>query len=338
MTIDCGRHLGAVIGKAGAIIQSLQTETGARIDADRSTSSVKLVGSTEQVAAAAEKIRAIVHGEASQLIPLGERGSRVLLADGGAGIKKLSAQFDGVRLELDRDKRALRATGTAAQVAAVSEATLELLDEHSHSVRVELGHQAGAVIGRGGVHLRSVQETSGAVLRIDRDALLESNLLVITGTEAQVSMASGLVHKLLRAELEPELEPGETLAHVDVAGAVAPIIGKGGANLQRLSSESGAKVVVPRGTTTCVISGPPEAVEKAKATIEDLIAKFRKAASDAEAAGAELADGEFAGDNATEDSGTNGKSQSAAAGGWDMPADSASASTWGAPPPTTGWA
>jgi len=47
------------------------------------------------------------------------------------------------------------------------------LDEHSHSVRVELGHQAGAVIGRGGVNLRSVQETSGAVLRIDRDALLE---------------------------------------------------------------------------------------------------------------------------------------------------------------------
>jgi rRNA processing protein Krr1/Pno1 len=127
VTIDCGRHLGAVIGKAGAIIQSLQTETGARIDADRSTSSVKLVGSTEQVAAAAEKIRAIVHGEASQLIPLGERGSRVLLADGGAGIKKLSAQFDGVRLELDRDKRALRATGTTAQVSPASRVLLLIL-------------------------------------------------------------------------------------------------------------------------------------------------------------------------------------------------------------------
>ena len=55
--------------------------------------------------------------------------------------------------------------------------------------------------------------------------LLESNLLILTGTEAQVEAAQALVTKLLRAELEPELQSGEALAHVDVTGVVAQIIG-----------------------------------------------------------------------------------------------------------------
>merc|ERR1740127_331967 len=118
MSVDCGRQLGAVMGRAGVIVRQLQEETGARIDADRTTSSVKIVGTAEQCAAAAEKVRMIVNGEASELIPIGERGARILLADGGSAIKKLSQEFDGVRLELVRedDKRALRAIGSAAQV------------------------------------------------------------------------------------------------------------------------------------------------------------------------------------------------------------------------------
>ena len=38
-------------------------------------------------------------------------------------------------------------------------------------------------------------------------------------------MAQTLVTKLLRAELEPELQSGEALAHIDVTGVVAQIIG-----------------------------------------------------------------------------------------------------------------
>ena len=59
-SVACGRHLGAVMGKGGVIVRQLQDETGARIDADRATQSVKIVGTAEQCAAAAERVRAIV--------------------------------------------------------------------------------------------------------------------------------------------------------------------------------------------------------------------------------------------------------------------------------------
>lgn len=53
---------------------------------------------------------------------------------------------------------------------------------------------------------------------------------------------------------------GETLEEIDLGDAVGNVIGSGGSNIKTLQDSTGAKIDIPRGTTSCRVYGPKDAV------------------------------------------------------------------------------
>jgi hypothetical protein len=94
LVIPVGSKAPAVLGKGGCIIRKITTETGARMDVSCEAGTVTVMGSEEQVAAAAAAVKNVLHGEAQEVIDLGGRGVYVVKGAGGATIRRL--QVGGV--------------------------------------------------------------------------------------------------------------------------------------------------------------------------------------------------------------------------------------------------
>ncbi|KAJ3050725.1 hypothetical protein HK097_008274 [Rhizophlyctis rosea] len=142
------------------------------------------------------------------------------------------------------------------------------------------GHKVGLVIGRGGETIHSLQDRSGAKIAVtpetDEDRNTQMRTITMTGTPQAVDTARDLIHELVNSQPQGRGGPGggfgptETmLVHHERVGL---IIGRGGETIKAIQHQCGVKInidptTLPDGNRNVTISGPQDAIERAKELI-----------------------------------------------------------------------
>lgn len=132
----------------------------------------------------------------------------------------------------------------------------------------------GFVIGRHGVRVRQVEDQSGARIRVKDKHDSEDKVVVITGKPESVHAAEESIKRTVEERMS-EREAGSVTVAVP-QHAVGRIIGRQGANIRSLQRQSGARLVVSRGSEesaerTCTVSGSCEEIERAVALLREAI-------------------------------------------------------------------
>lgn len=287
--LNVGDKAPAVIGKGGATIKKISTESGAKVEVDCDTGTVAVSGTAEQVAAAKKMIHVAIHGEAQETIELGKNGRFLVIGKEGATVKKLQLET-GAKFDIVKDKSILKISGSKEAVEMAGNMVRKLLDDNNFVITQLLpDSKIGAVVGKGGTTIRQIQDSTGARLETEKDEDLQSVLLKIIGTKEQVAAAKEQVDKCLSGEVQ--LKSGEICKTVELGLATGAVIGAQGKNVVEMEKETGAKIDVLRGTSTCRIYGQEANVKKAHAKIEEIVAQAnaKQAERDAKAATAQKA-------------------------------------------------
>jgi far upstream element-binding protein len=272
VTVDVGSKGGTVIGRGGENIRKVQDESGARVEIEKGTGIVKISGSKAGVAKAQELIADLLDPkyDAKDFMDVGIAGVPLIVGKGGANIKRLQTE-SGAKIDIERGMTVVGIFGTDEAVAKARKMIETQLADSNYSETVECPASAiGAVIGKGGETIRSIQESSGARINVERDP----PSVKLIGSKETVTKARGLVEEVLKKESKgKELPKGHVVETVELPKfAIGSIIGKGGASIAALQEDSGARVDIQRETDTAKVTGSKEAVAKAiesiKATVE----------------------------------------------------------------------
>lgn len=194
----------------------------------------------------------------------------------------------GAKFDIVKDKSLLKISGSKEAVEAAGIRVRQLLKENNFVLTQLLpDSKIGAVVGKGGTTIRQIQDSTGARLETEKDEDLQSVLLKIIGTKEQVAAAKEQVDKCLSGEVQ--LKAGEICKTVELGLATGAVIGAQGKNVVEMEKETGAKIDVLRGTSTCRIYGQEANVKKAHAKIEEIVAQAnaKQAERDAKAATAQ---------------------------------------------------
>ena len=312
VNIDVGNKGGAVIGAGGQNIRKLQQESGARVEVESGTGNVTISGTKAAVAKCQELLADILDPkyDAKDFLDVGVSGVPVVVGKGGATIKRLQSE-SGAKIDIGRGTSVCEIYGTEAAVAKAKKAVEALLADSNYKETVECSIGAiGAVIGKGGETIRSIQESSGARLKVERSP----PCVELVGSKETVAKARKLVEEILAKESSgPALEKGHIQQSVPLPKfAIGSIIGKGGSAIQRLQDDSGARVDIQRDSDSARVSGPKEAVAKAVESIEKVVEEQTKLQEKKEAA----AKAAGAAEPAAEAEGGDGWGENGAQGDW----------------------
>ncbi|GMH43569.1 hypothetical protein BSKO_11491 [Bryopsis sp. KO-2023] len=135
----------------------------------------------------------------------------------------------------------------------------------------------GRLIGKGGETIKYLQGQTGTKIQIDHQASGDLKKVSIQGPSSEAIERVKLMMKEVLDSEGPSSGPGDTFETVECPpGIVGRIIGRGGETIKGLQAASEAKIVVdqnfPQGVPRKVkISGKPEATQKAKKMVTDLI-------------------------------------------------------------------
>ena len=123
----------------------------------------------------------------------------------------------------------------------------------------------GIVLGKKGATVQQIQKQFPQVqIKIVKD----SNYIRFEGKDKDVEEAKAAYSKLL-ADLtgtSVELKFGSEL--------VGMLVGKGGANVRKVESNSGASVRIDRNSGILTVTGSPQAIDKAQTEISDIMVRF----------------------------------------------------------------
>eukprot|EP00239_Pterosperma_sp_CCMP1384_P002830 CAMPEP_0197846536 /NCGR_PEP_ID=MMETSP1438-20131217/3390_1 /TAXON_ID=1461541 /ORGANISM="Pterosperma sp., Strain CCMP1384" /LENGTH=654 /DNA_ID=CAMNT_0043458221 /DNA_START=348 /DNA_END=2312 /DNA_ORIENTATION=- len=275
VVIPVGNKASAVLGKGGCNIRKITTESGAKVDVSCEAGTVTVSGSEEQCAAAQELVKVAIHGEAQEAIDLGQRGVYIIMGPKGATIRQLQEE-SGARFDIDSPNKKLHISGTKEAVVKAAALARSTLLKHSCELDVSVQDtDIGAVVGKGGVNIKQIQEKSGANVEIQRGTIPGMpSIIKLIGTQEQVAMGKTLVDKFVARE--PELKKGEICETMELGGATGLVIGPSGATVKQLQADTGAKVDILRGSGTCKVWGPKAAVAAAKEKIQEKINQFKE--------------------------------------------------------------
>jgi len=134
---------------------------------------------------------------------------------------------------------------------------------------------AGAVIGKGGARISSIQAQTGARIHLSSAREFfpgtQDRIAEFSGRKEEIERALRVVFTILAEEaaskdnLEPVLQPTPTVRILVPTGAAGAVIGRAGANIKLFTEESGGKIKVSPpdeppgvGERMVAISGLPE--------------------------------------------------------------------------------
>jgi|EP01043_Picozoa_sp_COSAG02_P028508 polyribonucleotide nucleotidyltransferase len=268
-TIDLGKAVGAVIGRGGSTIKSIQAESGAKLDIEKDSGVVKISGSADQIASAKVLIAEAVEGpkpEATATIQVGDKGGTVI-GRGGENIRKVQDE-SGARVDMEKGSGVVNISGSKAAVAKAQELIADLLDpKYDAKDFMDVGMDGVPVIvGKGGSNIKRLQQESGAKIDIERGL---GSVCAMYGTEEAVKKARALIEAQLR-----DAKYSETVECP--ASAIGAVIGKGGETIRSIQEDSGARVNVERDPPSVRLSGAKESVTKARTLVEAVLAKEAK--------------------------------------------------------------
>lgn len=119
--------MGLIIGKKGANIIKLRSETGARIDVDAQINRVRVTGSAQVVSAARDRLEAIIRTDREQVIRRvsipSPGGCSAVIGPKGASARHIQ-DTSGCRLDLDRNTNTAILKGSPAEC----QSAVELID------------------------------------------------------------------------------------------------------------------------------------------------------------------------------------------------------------------
>jgi len=207
--------------------------------------------------------------------PAAERKSRFSNGPADAGVAPAAGAFDPA-VAIAAAQAAL-----AAQAATMQQ-PYGMASSGGNSIVIQCPQSmVGKVIGRQGATVQGLQDQTGAKIQIDQDkpegAPREIN---VSGTDAQVQMAKGLIDGLLASDgpgMAPIASAGTASETMELPQQmVGRVIGRAGETIKGLQQQSGAHITIdqnfPEGAPRQItVSGSADSVPRAMQMIRSLI-------------------------------------------------------------------
>jgi len=263
-----------LIGRGGGNIRYIQEMTGIKVDVQEDDGRIRLFGMPDDMDYAKELAAQALDGLNIQAGPqslrnltLDDQGVITFIGRGGDTIRRFNADFPSCTFDVDKTKNTIRVSApTDSDVDAAIDAINKLLQDSNFTDMIDISDCTGAVIGKGGETIKRIQQESGARLDIEKEDY--GTFLKVTGMPEDVQRAREEVERVRNAPpLKKQLRDGEVDFEVELGGASSAVIGRKGVKINSIQKESGAKLDIGRGSSSCRIMGTPEAVEKAKVLV-----------------------------------------------------------------------
>lgn len=288
---------GTLLGKGGATINRISTESGAQLELGKDPEcSVRIHGLAPAVAVAQELLEGLLFlkAECVQVLEMPVDVVDAVMGKGGEHVRQLQSthtvgidwlRAPGAAGDARGDRRhksgaASRASptpesgvarvkvrGSKEGVAAALREMREVIERERKVeavVHVQSQH-VGMLLGKGGATINAVQKESGALLDMQKKADEGSSVQAVTirGNAAQVKRAQAALEAVLKYDAESN-------AVLVVDAAMMPLlIGKGGEEINRIRSVTGAAIDAERDEKKpqFKLRGSKEAVEAARAAL-----------------------------------------------------------------------
>ena len=119
--------------------------------------------------------------------------------------------------------------------------------------------KVGAVYGKSGETLHSIQERTGTLVGVLRGPTHAT--VSVMGTVEASARARNMLQRAIDGEVE--LQPGEVAEEIELGSATAAVIGRGGSNIAELEKRHGVKINVRSEFQKARVVGKPEKVQSA---------------------------------------------------------------------------
>eukprot|EP00742_Colponemidia_sp_Colp-10_P012196 GILJ01013653.1.p1 GENE.GILJ01013653.1~~GILJ01013653.1.p1 ORF type:complete len:990 (-),score=175.13 GILJ01013653.1:234-2921(-) len=251
-------QMGAVIGKGGSTIQRIESESGATLDVDKETCSVKIRGTIEAVAKAKRAVELVISNEQKLEIPVPADSIPGLMGKGGVNINNL-AHENNVSIDIDRKKDLIKIRGSKAAIGQAQIAIKKLLVVSAPVTQsVELTPEQYSLFTSDSLsNGRYVREQTNVSIESDK----KTHTLTVKGIPAAVEKAKTLIHSIAsgRVYCDLPLLP----KHMEQIKAQ---------NITKLQRDS--RTIVTFTESGLRISGREEDVHKAKTQLEQMLQFF----------------------------------------------------------------
>lgn len=258
----------AVIGRKGANIRATQEATGVRIDADVEAGTLKIVGPSDQVSTALTMCHNAAFGEVQDVIELGTRNAVNLVYGKDFQTIRSLQETTGCKLDITRGSTTLKLAGSSEAVAEATDQIRAILEANRGFEMTIENSKVGAVYGKGGETLRSIQDRTGTQIDVSRGPTHAT--VSVMGTVDASSRARNMLQRAIDGEVE--LQPGEVAEEIELGSATAAVIGRGGSNVVALEKLHGVKVNVRSEFQKARVVGKPD---KVAAAVKDITATIK---------------------------------------------------------------
>lgn len=253
----------AVIGKGGSNIKATQEATGVKIDADVDAGTLEITGQRERVQDALAMCHNAAFGEAQDVMELGSRNAvNVVYGPNFSTIRGLQDET-GCKLDIARGGTTLKLSGSVEAVATAMARVRALLEANRGFEMIIENTKVGAVYGKGGETLRSIQDRTGVQIDVVRGPTHAT--VSVMGTQEASDRARRMLQRAIDGEVE--VGPGEVAEEIVLGSATAAVIGRGGSNVTDMEKRHGVKINVRSDEQVARIVGRPEKVAAASKDI-----------------------------------------------------------------------
>ena len=280
----------AVIGKGGANIRATQDATGTKIDADVEAGTLVIVGPRNEVSAALTMCHNAAFGESQEVLELGSRNAvNVVYGPNFQTIRSLQ-DSTGCKLDIKRGGTTLKLSGSNEAVATAMERVRALLDANRGFEMTIENSKVGAVYGKGGETLRSIQDRTGCQIDVVRGPTHAT--VSVMGTKESSDRARNMLQRAIDGDAE--VGPGEVAENIELGSATAAVIGRGGSNVAEMEKLHGVKINVRSELQVARVVGKPDKVAAASKDILAVVSPILEAEKAQKKADEALASGESA--------------------------------------------
>jgi len=210
------RAVSVIVGPKGETIRRIEKQTQAKLDIERGSAIMSIKGTQDAVVAALQEVSAVLGMHNKEVVIAVPDAASVgaILGRAGATIRKVEMDSKA-KLKLEDDEegnKTLKIQGSTEQITAAQKMIQGILSGDpikptpgDGEVVEEINCPAsavGAIIGRGGAEIKSIQETTGARVEIPRG----SPLCWVVGTKKAVAEATKLIKAKVEATMQQEAE------------------------------------------------------------------------------------------------------------------------------------
>jgi len=270
-----------IIGKGGATINKIKSETDVTInipDTDSGVTIIRIEGNIAGVEKAKTELSGMVdkmENEKEKDLIIENRFHRQLIGPKGENIEKIRKDFVNVQIsfpDLGSKSDIVKLRGPKDDVDKCARYFTKLskeLQESSYQVKVPIFKQFHKfVIGKGGANIRRIRDETDTKIDLP-DSGSDSDMITITGKKENVTKAVEQV-KQIQSEMADI-----TTKELNIPAKIHnTVIGKGGKLIQSIMSECGGvaiKFPEPNsGSDLVTVRGPVDDVEKAIKLLKEL--------------------------------------------------------------------